>query len=246
MQYVTAWAFPCWWFGTSNKAFGGWLLFQLGHSIVSNGYKKSPYKVLSNFVFNSIRWFEDCCRYNDRRMKSVLSCGLLLAICLPVQATTLQRLGLDDMIQKSTAIVRGTVQQTYSAVHNSVIYTHYQVSVSEVWKGLVGSKVDIAVPGGVVKGMRETYSGAPTFANGHEYVLYLWTSKSGLTQVIGLSQGLFDILPNSSGETVATRAATTERMVDETGQDVTDSDFRMRISEMRTRVQNGLERARGR
>ena len=171
-------------------------------------------------------------------MRSVLSCGVLLAMCVPVHATTLQRLGLDDMIQKSTAIVRGTVQQTYSAVHNSVIYTHYQVNVSEVWKGSVGPRVDIAVPGGIVHGMRETYSGAPSFANGHEYVLYLWTSKTGLTQVIGLSQGLFELQPNSSGETVATRTAATERMVNAAGQEVTDGDFQMPVSAMRLRVQS--------
>ena len=178
-------------------------------------------------------------------MKRVLSCGLLVAMCLPGHATTLQRLGLDDMIQKSTAIVRGTVQKTYSAVHNSVIYTHYQVSVSEVWKGSIGAKIDIAVPGGLVNGVRETYSGAPTFLDGHEYLLYLWTSKTGLTQVIGLSQGLFELLPNSSGETVATRGATGERMVDEAGQEVTDSDFRMPVSSMRTRVQNAIRSVRG-
>ena len=212
---------------------------------MSNGYKNRLIRFLTIIVFNSICWFEDCCRYNDRRMKSVLSCGFLLAICLPVQGTTLQRLGLDDMIQKSTAIVRGTVQQTCSAVHNSVIYTHYEVSVTEVWKGLVGSKVDVAVPGGVVKGMRETYAGAPSFANGHEYVLYLWTSKSGLTQVIGLSQGLFDVRPNSSGETVATRAASEERMVDGAGQEVVDTHFQMRVGDMRMRVQNAVRGARG-
>ena len=178
-------------------------------------------------------------------MNKLLSCAAFLSICLAVQASTLLQLSLDDMIRKSTVVVRGTVQRTQSAVHGSVIYTHYQVRVSEVWKGAVSGSLDIAVPGGVLNGMRETYSGAPSLINSHEYVLYLWTSKTGLTQVIGLSQGLFDLRPSPSGDLVATRASVSERMVDSSGNDVQDSDFQMRVTDMRTRVLNTLRSSPG-
>ena len=52
-------------------------------------------------------------------------------------------------------------------------------------------------------------AGAPTLAAGQDYVLFLWTSKSGLTQVIGLSQGLFNVITNSQGQSIVSRGAAT-------------------------------------
>ena len=173
-------------------------------------------------------------------MNRLLSCGALLAMCMSAHASTLLQLSLDDMIRKSTVVVRGTVQRTQSAVHGSVIYTHYQVRPSEVWKGSAPGPLDIVVPGGVLNGMRETYSGAPSLINGHQYVLFLWTSKTGLTQVIGLSQGLFDVVPNASGELIATRTPASDRMLDNTGNDVKDGILQMRVTDMRTRILSTL------
>jgi hypothetical protein len=161
-------------------------------------------------------------------------------MCVSAHASTLLQLSLDDMIRKSTVVVRGTVQRNQSAVHGSVIYTHYQVRVSEVWKGSAAGPLDIVVPGGVLNGLRETYSGAPSLINGHQYVLFLWTSKTGMTQVIGLSQGLFDVVPNASGELMATRTPASERMLDNTGNDVKDGNLQMRVTDMRTRVLSTL------
>ncbi len=45
--------------------------------------------------------------------------------------STLQRLSLNDMIQKSTMIVRGTIQPgTSAALRGPLIYTHYQLSIT--------------------------------------------------------------------------------------------------------------------
>ena len=52
--------------------------------------------------------------------------------------------------------------------------------------------------GGVAGGIRQSVSGAPELKPGQEYVLFLWTSRSGLTQVIGLSQGLFQLSEEGS------------------------------------------------
>ena len=54
------------------------------------------------------------------------------------------------------------------------------------------------MPGGVVNGIRQSVTGAPELKPGQEYVLFLWTSRSGLTQVIGLSQGLFKVSEEGS------------------------------------------------
>jgi len=72
-----------------------------------------------------------------------------------------------------------------------VIFTHYRVQVTEKWKGATGATVDVAVPGGIANGMRQMYSGAPQFRPGDQYVLFLWTGKSGMTQIMGFRREAF-------------------------------------------------------
>jgi hypothetical protein len=173
-------------------------------------------------------------------MRTTLRFGVALALLLPGNSTTLLKLSLDDMILKSTAIVHCTVLQGDSAFRGSIIYTHYKVSGSETWKGSVTGPIDLAVPGGLANGVRETYAGAPGLVNGADYVLFLWTSKSGLTQVIGLSQGLFNVSTNSAGVAMVSRSATNEMMLDGSGRPAVDSDFEMPLSQLRSRVMSTL------
>jgi hypothetical protein len=173
-------------------------------------------------------------------MRAMLKFGVGLALLLPGNTTTLLKLSLDEMVLKSTAIVHCTVVEGDSAFRGSLIYTHYKVNASEVWKGSIPGPIDLAVPGGVANGVRETYAGAPGLVNGADYVLFLWTSKSGLTQVIGLSQGLFNVSTNSAGVSMVSRAATSEVMLDSVGKPVVDSDFTMPLSQLRSRVMSTL------
>jgi hypothetical protein len=172
---------------------------------------------------------------------------IILAIagaCLP--ASTLQQLSLNDMIQKSTLIVRGTIQPgTGPVMRGSIIYTHYQLSVTTSFKGTPQSfapqqLIDVAVPGGVLNGMQQPVAGAPTFSMGQDYVLFLWTSKTGLTQVIGLSQGLFNVTTNAQGQVMVSRGAASEPMVNSSGQPVTDSNLQMPLSQLASTIQTVL------
>lgn len=170
--------------------------------------------------------------------------GTLLVSAIGLQASTLLQLSLNDMIQQSTVIVRGKAQHSYSERRGSVIYTHYQVQVTSTFKGTPGTMMDIAVLGGVANGSRQIIAGAPELAGGQDYVFFLWTSKSGLTQIIGLSQGLFRATSNSSGQVILMRAAATEPMLNAAGQPVTDSDFQISLSSLQTRIQSVLSGAR--
>jgi hypothetical protein len=162
----------------------------------------------------------------------------LAALLAPIHASTLQQLTLDDMIAKSTIIIRGKAQQATSAgFQGHMIWTHYAVQVSETLKGSAPQQLDVVVPGGNSRGIQQTYSGAPAFSATQDYVMFLWTSKSGLTQVIGLSQGLFAVVPNSTGNPMVIRAASSEHMVNISGQPVSDSDIQMSLTDLRTRIQ---------
>lgn len=142
------------------------------------------------------------------------------------------------MIQKSTMIVRGTVQPgTSAALRGALIYTHYQLSVTAAYKGTPGATIDVAVPGGTLNGLQQPVAGAPALVPGQDYVLFLWTSKSGLTQIIGLSQGLMTVTENAQGQLVVSRGAATSPMVDSTGQPVTDSNFHIPLAQLAAKIQ---------
>src|SRR5690242_14167516 len=94
-------------------------------------------------------------------------------ICL--QAATLERMSLDEMTTRSTAIVRGTVQSSWAAFSGPVIYSHFKIRVTERLKGPNQGSVEIVVPGGVANNLRQSFSGVPEFSIGDEYVFFLWT-----------------------------------------------------------------------
>lgn len=170
------------------------------------------------------------------RVKRRLLFALVLTICMsPLRSATLERLSLDDMIRKSTLIVRGKVAGASTETAGPVIYTHYQVQVSEQFKGAAGSSVDIAVPGGTANGVRQSFAGAPTLNHGDEFVFFLFAGRDGRTAIIGLTQGLFALSPDA--DPVSTRSASRELMLDrQTGRPVKDETVVMRLSELRKRI----------
>jgi hypothetical protein len=190
-------------------------------------------------------------RFTGRRtalsgsVRHLLHSFALLACLAPLHGATLERLTLDEMIAKSTAIVRGKVTGSWAGFSGPVIYTHYTIQVSEQLKGDPSGSVEVAIPGGEVKGLRQSFSGAPVLNQGEEYVLLLWTANGAPTQVIGLTQGLFSLPRNGGADPVATRAATRELMLDrESGRPVKDQTLTMPLSELRSRISTALGAAK--
>ncbi len=164
--------------------------------------------------------------------------GLLIAAAIP--AATLEKLSFEHMVSKSTEIVRGRATAVRTTARGPVIYTLYRVQVVERWKGPAAAQVEVAVPGGTLNGVRQTFSGAPSIQPGVEYVLFLWTGRNGLTQVIGLSQGKFELAKDSNGDAVLYRGATTERMVDASGRTVEDQPVRMTLKSLDERIRRSM------
>jgi hypothetical protein len=159
-----------------------------------------------------------------------LLCGCLLS------ATTLEKLSVEDMSQKSTLIVRGRISGCAGEQRGSMIYTRCRISVIERWKGTTGNQVEFLVPGGATRGLVQTFIGTPKFSAGSEYVLFLWSGRSGNLQVIGLSQGAFDVKADVKGGATAKRDATTDTMLDAAGRPVHDDGVEMSVAALRSRV----------
>src|ERR1700691_1408481 len=77
---------------------------------------------------------------------------------IPAPATILQQLTLDEMVQKSTSIIRARVAGSSDVVRGGDVCTIYKIETLETLKsGRVAREV--AVPGGVAGGMRQVVAG---------------------------------------------------------------------------------------
>jgi len=174
-------------------------------------------------------------------MRIGLKVGLLWAFASLAWGTTLEQLSLASMIRQSTAIVRVRITGSSAARRGSDIYTYYRLDVLETLEASATPPSEVAVPGGTVGGIRQTVAGAPKLADGQEYVLFLWTSPSGLTQVIGLTQGVFTVLKSAGGESTVLRAATSEPMLGPGGQPVKDQPVTLALDALRQIVKGGAK-----
>ena len=174
------------------------------------------------------------------RARSIL---LALLAAAALRATVLQKLSIEDMIRESTGIVRARVTGARSVVRGSSIYTYYHLQVLEAAKpGPEPSHgIDVAVPGGEANGIRQVAIGAPELTTGSEYVVFLWTGKSGVTQIIGLSQGLFETARNSSGEIVLHRPASDAPMLDRNGNRTPGEALGLSWAQLRRRISKELK-----
>lgn len=166
-----------------------------------------------------------------------------VALLVPAGATTLLKMSMNDLILQSTSIVRARITGSRSVSSGGDIYTYYQLQVSETLKHGAILPAEVAVPGGVYGNLRQVGVGSPVLTQGKEYVFFLWTSRSGMTQVIGLSQGMFNLTQDASGNTVLNRPAAADQMLDKAGKPVTDSAVTMKWTDLRALIVKTLQGA---
>lgn len=168
-------------------------------------------------------------------------------------AVTLEKLSLEEMIDSSTLIVRGTIGESVSSRNGQLIETEYRVKVAEILKDPAGTAIgdpgaggiSISLPGGAAGGLRQTLAGVPVLENGSEYVLFLWRASSGRLLLVGMSQGLLRI-QRTSGRVTAERPAIDGTMLDRrTGRAVRDSGLGMRLPALREAVSRRLTASKG-
>ena len=178
-------------------------------------------------------------------MLRILRLVPVLLAPLAAHAATLQQLSMDQITQLATSVVRAKVISStanfYSSSGGSMIYTHYSLAVSEVWKGATATEV--MLPGGDLKGQKQSFPGVPQLRVGGDYLLFLWKSPStGITHTIGLTQGIFEITPQADGSSVVSRRSSGELMLDASGQRVSDHAISMKLNDMKAQVRTGISR----
>jgi hypothetical protein len=109
-------------------------------------------------------------------------------------ATTVQRLGLEDLVKRAHTIVAGRVtnSRTYWTPDRKLILTNYTIQVDESMKGATSKTLEVTTIGGKVGDVELHVSGMPSFQQGESAVVFIEQSR-GYQVVLGLEQGKFTV-----------------------------------------------------
>jgi hypothetical protein len=120
--------------------------------------------------------------------------SLILLIASFSHATTVQRLGLDDLVKKAQTIVVGKVtdSRTYWTADRKLILTNYTIQVDETIKGQASRNIEVTAIGGKIGDLELSASGMVSFAKGENAVVFIEQSGAYHT-VVGLGQGKFTV-----------------------------------------------------
>src|SRR5438067_4938129 len=129
--------------------------------------------------------------------------ALLLAVSLacPAGATVLVPADLGDLAREAVAIARGriaAVDGTWTDDRRA-IETLVTLDVDTYLKGSLGATLRFKVPGGELGRYRRVFVGAPEFSVGDRVVLFLGAYGPSVPHILGLSQGVFRLMPSHDG-----------------------------------------------
>lgn len=156
------------------------------------------------------------------RYAAVLAVFVLMAA--PAAATTLIRMGLDELVASNQTIVLGKVVGTrsYWNEDRSFILTDIRVRAKEVLKGNPGKRnFTVTIMGGKVGDVTTLIVAGPELQIGSEYLLFVnredLPGASQVATVRDLCQGIFDIVPDPSGTVAISQAARHPLLADKSG-----------------------------
>lgn len=122
---------------------------------------------------------------------------ILLTCCRPLDATTLKKMSLNQMMQVSPIIVRARCVSNSEAWDAGEIWTFTTFDVLETWKSpsqaQVPQQVTIRLLGGTVGALTSHVSGVPRFRPGEEVVLFLQPAPNGDLSIVSWEQGTFRV-----------------------------------------------------
>jgi hypothetical protein len=128
------------------------------------------------------------------KTKSLYALAAVFFFAGIMQATTVQRLTLEDLVKRAHHIVSGKVRQskTYWSSNGKLILTDYTIEVAESIKGQSSGLIQITTIGGKMGTIELHVSGMPAFQKDENVVLF--TEPSGPYEVVlGLEQGKFRV-----------------------------------------------------
>jgi hypothetical protein len=110
-------------------------------------------------------------------------------------AAVAPRITAEELASQSERIVRGQVARSRSAwdSEHKYIWTHYEVSVTEMLRGPHAATITVSEPGGSLDGVNMRTSGTLPFAVGEDTILFLYKTPIGYWRAVGGPQGKFAV-----------------------------------------------------
>ena len=128
-----------------------------------------------------------------RRFLWILFLVGLALTAIVANATTLARIGFDELAQHATAIARMRCLGAESKWEKGEIWTETRFEVLERSKGDLPGIVTVRMMGGSAGHFHSRVEGVPKFRSGEEVYLFLWGNTGEPYRVLGWSQGTFRI-----------------------------------------------------
>lgn len=125
------------------------------------------------------------------------------------QATVVERVTLEELVERSTRIVQGRCVRTWAAWDSAtrLIWTHSELQITDELKGSRTPAVVVSEPGGVLDGVGMAVEGVPHYRPGEEVVVFLYRTPLGQWRTRGLGQGKFTLTPDRRVKTTVSGAA---------------------------------------
>jgi hypothetical protein len=116
-------------------------------------------------------------------------------------ATLVPAMTLEELASQSQSVVQGKVVRTWSAWDNSqqLIWTHYEVEVSDSLKGPAQGTLVVSEPGGTIGETSMLIAGTPVYEVGEEIVLFTEATPIGYARTCGWGQGKFRVSAAQDG-----------------------------------------------
>ena len=128
-----------------------------------------------------------------RFVPQALILSIALAAATFIQASTVEKLSFDRLIDEADFIVKGRVEEikTRQAPDRRSVTTVIIVAVTSQFKGVKASSVTIEQPGGSMGDVAQGVPGLPEFSSGENVIVFLKRQRSGACTVVGGRQGKF-------------------------------------------------------
>jgi hypothetical protein len=134
--------------------------------------------------------------------RHVPQCALALAALLgaPLSATMVVPADLGELVASANVIAHGHVSviDVRAVPGRRAVERVVTFQVERYFKGDLGAEIRVRVPGGELGPYRTVMIGAPRFREGDEVVLFLGEQGSALPHILGLSQGLYRVVPGGA------------------------------------------------
>ena len=126
----------------------------------------------------------------------ILLTVLITALPLSLRATTVIRMDMERLSKRAEVVAVGRCIENIADWNEgrTQIYSTITIQVSQYLKGFLGSRISFKQLGGAVGQVSSRVPGMPEFKPGREVVIFLAKDTAGKFQVLGMSQGKFDVL----------------------------------------------------